>query len=121
MKYVLALFVTALLFTTACTNQYKVPNDIIPKDKMEKILWDMIMADRYSTIILSRDTTKNVKEETFKTYAQVFSINKITREEFLKSFKFYLERPDISQVMLDSLATKANRRRDDVYKPGAPK
>ena len=77
----------------------------------------MIQADRYATIVLSRDSTKNLKEETFVLYEQVFSIHKINRQQFVKSFKFYMERPDISQVMLDSLATKANRRREEMYRP----
>ncbi len=114
------LFVTItviLLSLTACTRQYKVPSGILPMDKMEKVLWDMIQADRYATIVLSRDSSKNLKEETFVLYEQVFSTHKINRQQFIKSFKFYLERPDISQVMLDSLATKANRRREEMYRP----
>lgn len=115
MKQVLATGFIILFFSTGCTNQYKIPGDILPKDKMEKVLWDMILADRFSASFLVKDSTKNIKEETFKMYEQVFSIHKITRQEFVKSFKFYLERPDISQVMLDSLATHANRRRDELY------
>lgn len=114
------VFVTTtiiLLSFTACTRQYKVPSGVLPMDKMEKVLWDMIQADRYATIVLSRDSSKNLKEETFVLYEQIFSIHKINRQQFVKSFKFYLERPDISQVMLDSLATKANRRREEMYRP----
>lgn len=105
-----------IIFLAGCTNQYKVPSGIMQKEKMEKVLWDMIMADRYATITLSRDSAKNIKEETFKMYDQVFTINKISRQEFVKSLKYYLERPDISLVMLDSLATKANRKRDEIYR-----
>ena len=120
MKAVFAIFLVIFL-STGCTNQYKVPGDIMPKEKMEKVLWDMIMADRYATITLSRDSSKNIKEETFKMYDQIFTINKISRQEFVKSFKYYLDRPDISQVMLDSLATRANRKRDEIYRtPTAP-
>lgn len=107
---------TIIIFLSAgCTNQYKVPKNIIAPEKMEKILWDMIVADRYSGTFLIKDSTKNLKEETFKLYEQVFSIHKINRDQFVKSFKFYLDRPDISRAMLDSLATHANRRRDEMY------
>lgn len=121
MKQLLAIGLIIFFLAPGCTNQYKVPPDILPKDKMEKVLWDMILADRYASVFLSRDSAKNIKEETFTLYEQVFTIHKITRQQFTKSMKYYLDRPDISQVMLDSLATKANRRRDEMYKTSPPK
>lgn len=119
MRWLFAIGIVLMVVYVGCTNQYKVPGDVLPKEKMEKVLWDMIVADRYSAAFLVKDTTKNIKEETFKLYAQVFSIHKISRQQFIKSFKWYMERPDISQVMLDSLATHANRRRDEIYRPSA--
>ncbi|MGN6418818.1 MAG: DUF4296 domain-containing protein, partial [Pseudobacter sp.] len=53
--------------------------------------------------------------ETLKLYDQVFQVHKITREEFVKSYKFYLSRPDISKVMFDSIASRANRKREEQY------
>jgi hypothetical protein len=114
------LFLTIILLSAGCTNQYKVPANILPKEKMENVLWDMILADRYSSLILSKDSSKNIKQESFTLYEQVFNIHKITRQEFVKSFKYYLDRPDISQVMLDSLAAKANRKREEMYKLPTP-
>lgn len=112
------ILVMVIFFSVlSCTQQYKVPSGIMPMDQMESVLWDMIQADRYATSVLSRDSSKNLKEETLVLYEEVFSIHKVSRQQFIKSFKFYLERPDISQVMLDSLATKANRRRDEIYRP----
>ena len=119
MRWLILTGILVFFIYIGCTNQYKVPDDILPKDKMEKVLWDMIVADRYSAAILAKDSTKNIKEETFKLYEQGFSVHKISRQEFIKSFKYYLKRPDIAQVMLDSLATHANRRREEIYRPTA--
>jgi hypothetical protein len=121
MKQLFAIGLIMIFFAPACSHQYKIPADILPKEKMQEVLWDMIQADRYATIFLSKDSSKNIKEETFDLYEQVFSIHKITRQEFVKSMKYYLDRPDISQVMLDSLATQANRKRDEIYKSSPPK
>jgi hypothetical protein len=120
MRPILLFVFIIMLLSAGCTNQYKIPGDILPKNKMEKVLWDMILADRYSTLILAKDSTKDIKHESFILYEQVFSVHKITRDEFIKSFKYYLDRPDISQVMLDSLATKANRRREEMYRTPTP-
>lgn len=115
MMRVLLTGVIVCICFAACTNQYKVPGDIIPKEKMEKVLWDMMLADRYASAYISKDSSKNVTEENFKLYQQIFDIHDITRDEFVKSFKYYLQRPDITMVVLDSLAAHANRKREDVY------
>ena len=84
----------------SCTDSSKIPSSIIPKDKMEKVLWDMMLADRYSAQYLLRDSaSRNVKVETMKLYEQVFQIHKISQAEFVKSFKYYLNRPDITKVI----------------------
>ncbi len=105
----------------ACTNKNSTPSNVLSREDMEKVLWDMIQADRFSTQFLLRDSAhKNVKLETFKLYEEVFQLHHITREEFVKSFKFYLSRPDITKVMFDSLGVRANRERDTLYKHQHP-
>ena len=100
----------------SCTDKDKVPADVLPKDKMQKVLWDVIQAERFRETFV-RDSSKDLKAETFKLYAQVFEIHKVTKDEFVKSYKFYMSRPDIARSMFDSLATQANRRREEMYKP----
>jgi hypothetical protein len=100
----------------SCTDKDKIPAGVLPKEKMEKVLWDMIQAERYRETFV-RDSAKDLKKETFTLYAQVFEIHQISKDEFVKSYKFYMSRPDIARTMFDSLATRANRRRDEMYKP----
>lgn len=100
----------------SCTDKDKIPAGVLPKDKMEKVLWDMIQAERYRDTFV-RDSANDLKKETFKLYAQVFEIHQISKDEFVKSYKFYMSRPDIARAMFDSLATRANRRRDEMNKP----
>jgi hypothetical protein len=103
-------------FLVCCSDKDKIPEGVLPKDKMQMVLWDMIQAERFRESFI-RDSSKDLKAETFKLYAQVFEIHKISKDEFVKSYKFYIGRPDIARVMFDSLATKANRRREEMYKP----
>jgi len=107
-------WVIILLVFAACTNNNKIPDGIIPKRKMENILWDMIRADRFANQFLVHDSV-NRKRKTFEMYENVFHIHHISREEFLKSYKFYLGRPDIAKVMFDSISVRAERRRSEVY------
>jgi hypothetical protein len=100
----------------SCTDKDKIPAGVLPKERMEKVLWDMILAERYRDTFV-RDSAKDLKVETFKLYAQVFQIHQVSKDEFVKSYKFYMSRPDIAREMFDSLATRASRRREDLYKP----
>ena len=113
------MFVASLLILVfvACTNKDKIPGDVLPREEMEKVMWDMVQADRFSSQFLERDSVarKNIKTENLILYEKVFKVHKITREEFVHSFKFYLSRPDINKVLFDTMAARANRRRADVY------
>ena len=94
-----AIFLAALLLS--CTDKKSVPNDIIPKQRMEKILWEMIEADRFISQYVKKDSaTKNIKQESLKLYDQVFQVNGISKMQFEKSFRYYLNRPDILKAFL---------------------
>ncbi|RYY13888.1 MAG: DUF4296 domain-containing protein [Chitinophagaceae bacterium] len=110
--------ILVLLLFIACRDKTKVPSDILAKDKMEKVLWDMMLADRFAAQFILRDSTKkDVQEETFRAYSQVFSMHNISRQEFVKSYKFYMTRPDLSKVIMDTILQRSNRLKEENYKP----
>ncbi|HTQ29113.1 MAG TPA: DUF4296 domain-containing protein [Puia sp.] len=102
---------------TGCTNPGHIPSDVIGKDSMAQILWDLVQADQFSTNYLVKDSARmNVKTETMKLYDEVFALHHISRKDFDKSFQFYLDHPDITTVMFDSISARANRMRTEVYR-----
>ncbi|THU31972.1 DUF4296 domain-containing protein [Niastella caeni] len=116
MSRLLLVCLSAFVFClVSCTDKDKIPKGVLPKEKMQKVLWDMIQAERFRETFI-KDSSQDLKAETFKLYAQVFEIHKVTKDEFVKSYKFYMSRPDIARDMFDSLATQANRRREELYK-----
>src|SRR5690606_20764998 len=106
------------LFLTSCTSHHKTPADVIPKERMEKILWDMVKADRFAAafIMTKKDSAHEKKRQTLLVYEKVFNLHDISRDEFLKSYKYYLGRPDITKVLFDSIAAQSERRREELYK-----
>lgn len=104
----------AFILLTGCSYHKKIPPGVIPKDKMEKILWDMVQADRFASgyILTKKDPFDKKKDEAALFYERVFSLHGITREEFVKSYKYYLGRPDITKILFDSITVQAERRRD---------
>lgn len=116
MRWVAGWMIIVIL--AGCVNNDKIPPGIIEKPRMEKILWDMLEADRFvANFIMTKDGDSATKKlQAAETYEQVFRLNKISRDEFLKSYKFYLGRPDITKVMFDSISARADRKRSEIYK-----
>jgi hypothetical protein len=84
---------------------------------MQKILWDIIQADQFNIQFLKKDSAKvNVKEETMKLYDEIFQIHHVSREQFKKSYQYYINHPEITKPMLDTLAARANLQRTEMYK-----
>lgn len=107
----------ALLFA-ACTDNMKVPRGIIAQPKMQKILWDMVQADRYVATYLQirKDTLGRNRRDAVAVYDKVFAYNGVSRDEFLKSYSFYLGRPDMLKVMFDSVAAQAQRQKAESFR-----
>ena len=107
-----------ILIFAGCTNNSKIPPGIIEKSRMEKILWEMLQADRYvASFIMTKDADSATKKlQATELYEQVFRLNNISRDEFLKSYRFYLGRPDITKVMFDSISARADRQRNEMYR-----
>lgn len=105
-----------VVFFVACTNNSKVPKDVIPQEEMKRIMWDMVQADRFVSEFVDKpgDTIDN-RADGFKVYEQVFKLHGISREDFLNSYKFYLGRPDLTRTMFDSISAQAERRKAEVY------
>jgi|GEM_PF-352941 len=101
----------------SCTDKDKIPKGVLGKEKMQKVLMDMIQAERYRDGFIVYDSSKDQKTETFKLYAQVFELNKISKDEFIKSYKFYMSRPDIAREIFDSLSSQATKLRENLNKP----
>jgi hypothetical protein len=117
MKWIAACLLVVIF--AACTNSDKIPKGIIGKARMEKVMWDMLMADRYVNLYITnkKDSTIDKKKDAAIVYERVFQMHGITRDEFIKSYKFYLSRPDITKVMFDSIYARADKRRAESHAP----
>lgn len=106
----------AMLLMVGCSDKDNVPSGILSRDKMEKVLWDMVQADQYSSLYLLKDSARiNVKTETQKLYEEVFRLHDISREDFRKSYQYYQEHPDLTRSVFDSLLARGNRLRTESY------
>lgn len=98
----ISLFV---LLITSCRSKDTKPGNVLPKEKMQAVLWDIMRADQFlSDYVFSRDTAADKKKESEKMYARILSIHKISWEDFQHSFDWYSHRPGMLKPILDSIA-----------------
>jgi hypothetical protein len=104
-------------FAVACNKSDK-PKDIIPREKMERVVWDMVQADEFIQNYVAKDSNKlDVNAERYKLYEKVLGVHNITKDQFKKSYEYYSTHPTESKLLFDSLSSKANRRIQESYKP----
>lgn len=92
-------------------------SEILPQAKMEKVVWDVVQADEFIQAYVLKDSNKvDVNAERYKLYEQVFKLHNTSKEQFRKSYQYYLSHPEKNRLLFDSLSAKANRRLQDAYK-----
>jgi hypothetical protein len=105
MRLVLAAFLCCLV---ACNSGDKLPSGILPKPKMQAVLWDMIRADELVSYKASMDTSVKVLAASASLYQSVFQLHHITEKQFKESFRYYETHPKLFRPVLDSLSRKAS-------------
>ena len=114
MRLIILLLVLTGLFAACSSNA--VPADIIPREKMGTIIWQLMQSDEYVNNVLAKDSAKKSSTERMKIYQEVFDLNKTSLEAFKKSYQFYMAHPDITKLIFDSVTAKATRQRNEFYK-----
>ena len=94
-----------LVFFLSCSGN-DIPKDVMPPEKMQAILYDVILADELADFSSIQDSTYRNLEKRTVLYDSILQIHNITKQAFQKSFEFYQQRPDLLRTILDSLQTK---------------
>jgi len=93
------------------------PKNLLEPEKMETVLWDVIRADTYVARYTGTDSSKNIKEEQARYQQKVFTLHKVSKEDFYDSYDYYLAHPGQATVMLDSIISKA-KAPQTINRPG---
>jgi 3-oxoacid CoA-transferase subunit A len=89
-----------------------VPKGVFVPEKMQAVYWDYIRADIYSNEMVRNDTNRNAIKENIKLQKEIFTLHKITKEEFYKSYDYYLNHPALMQEMLDTMTVRQQKKID---------
>ena len=99
------------LIVSACINKNDVPQNIIKPQKMQKVMMDMLLADAVNSEMSSRDTNFKLTAQNKYRFEQIFKNHKISKDQFYKSYNYYLSHPDIFKPITDSIASISERIR----------
>ncbi len=111
MRTILLIF-SFTYFIVGCKNKEMIPENVLPPQKMQAVLWDMMRADQFlSDYILNKDTSLKKETESIKLYQQVLAINHISKEKFQTSFAFYQSHPSFLKTIMDSIANTTTTAR----------
>jgi len=112
----LILYVSLLI--AGCKSRDPIPNNVLPQKEMQVVVWDMMRVDQFLTdYVLPKDSSLNRRTESIKLYQQVFTIHKISKEEFQRSFSFYRSHPALLKVIMDSLSKLSTAAPTEIIKP----
>jgi hypothetical protein len=84
---------------------------ILSREKMQAVMWDIIAADVLTDRFIKKDSSKNAAAENMQLKNKIFALHKVTREDYYKSYDYYIAHSDLMKVILDSMAAKAERER----------
>jgi len=97
-QFAIFLFV---VFFASCKSS--VPPNIIPPEKMQLLLWDLMQSDEIAVFYYPSDSVAKISIKATNYYQKVFAIHKITKNEFANSLKYYQDHPSSLKSVLDSL------------------
>jgi hypothetical protein len=97
-----------IILLVACNRGEQIPAGILPKEKMQLVLWDMIRADELVSYKASMDTSIKLLPSTVSLDNSVLELHHITEMEFKESFRYYEKHPKLFKPVIDSLSRKAS-------------
>ena len=118
MRFFAMFVLVAVIFSC----QSSVPKDVLPPKKMQAVLWDVMQADEMAEYYSVKDSSFRRLDKHADYYQQIFSLHKITKEDFTKSLSYYENHPAALKSILDSLQSIGERlqRADSAKHPNHP-
>ena len=83
------------------------PKGILPRKKMQEVMWDMIRAGEFlNNYVFNKDTSLDKIAESQKWHNKIYQLHKITKRDFDRSYAYYESQPVLMKEILDSLSKK---------------
>jgi hypothetical protein len=104
----LFLFFIFLLFFS-CSHEEKIPRNILTPQKMQLVFWDYLRADAYCSRVMKSDSTNNDSSMNANFQIIIFNHHKISKEDFFRSYNYYIAHPELMTPILDSMVAQKSK------------
>lgn len=113
----IAIMLIGIVFFTSCGNKNKIPSQVLPPNKMEAVLWDVIKAEAFTTQFIKKDSTKKPEIENYKLQQKIFALHHISEKDFYTSYDYYKKNSSLLKNILDSMGVHAQEEKHLKIKP----
>lgn len=105
-------FLMLLLQFPGCRGKDDIPSDVLPPQKMRKVMWEIFQADYYAEQFVRRDSSRNAVLESAGMQEQIFRRHGVSRKEYEESYRFYTGHPDLMKALMDSITASGEHQRN---------
>lgn len=95
-------WIVICLVWASCSGE-SVPKDVLPPEKMQAVMYDMIRVDEMVDFLRMSDSAYQPFSKRTSLYDTVFGLHHVTKERFQQSLKYYQGRPDLLKEMISDL------------------
>jgi hypothetical protein len=107
-QLLLMLLVTLLV---SCSTRSDAPKDLLEPKQMQRVVWEILVADELALQNKLADSSLNLKNESFRLYDQVFAIHKISRTQYYNSYRYYQQHPVLYKNLMEEVKRIGEKER----------
>jgi Domain of unknown function (DUF4296) len=102
-------------FALSCSRQEKMPKDVVSKEKMGTVLFEISMAETRLENYTFRDSTVNRDSALKVELDRVLLVNQLSQDLFRSSYDYYKMRPEQMKEIIDTVYSRSQRSQDKLY------
>jgi len=104
-------FLIVCFICIGCNDVDKAPSNLLAKEKMQLVMWDLLEANSFTQRYIKMDSLKNPAIENLQMQQQIFQLHKVSKDDFYKSYDYYSSHPDQMRILLDSIVAIGERNK----------
>ena len=116
--YIQLAFLTLMLWSCSGTGFHSV--DVIGKDRMANILYDIALAEAFVETYQLKDSALNKDSALQKEIDLVLKYHAVEPSRFSKSYQYYQQHPKDFKILIDTANERAIRNRENSYNRRKP-
>lgn len=109
------IFLLTLIAAWSCSSDNASSNAILNQVQMQAVMMDLILSEALNYEKSIKDSSFHLEIENVKSAAWILKKHQISDSMYKQSCAYYASRPDLLQVITDSVAAVCNRMSIAIY------